>query len=123
MQTYISSCNPRTLNWVSRWSMLPTALWAFRQSWWHSNFKYAITWPLIAVMKPSVSGYNLPVLNDFVYSLISVHVIINVCMFYHKFSFPWYFYSWTSGAPHSLGFNFQIVPLSFLDAMSVLQLF
>jgi len=49
-------------------------------------------------------------------------IIVVIIIFYHRFFFPWYFSSWTNGAPHHSGFNFQIVALSILCAMSLVQL-
>jgi hypothetical protein len=46
-----------------------------------------------------------------------------VIISYHRFPFPWYFSSWTSGAPHHPGFSFQILSIYLLCAMSLAQLF
>jgi len=42
---------------------------------------------------------------------------------YHRFPFPCYFSSWTSGAPHHPGFKFHIVALPLLWATSLVHLF
>jgi len=52
-----------------------------------------------------------------VITITSIIVFITTIS-YHRFPLPWYFSSWTSGAPHNSGFNFQIVALSLLHAMS-----
>jgi hypothetical protein len=46
--------------------------------------------------------------------------IIITIISYHRFPFPWYFSSWTSGTPHH---QFQVVELSLLHVMSLVQSF
>jgi hypothetical protein len=38
---------------------------------------------------------------------------------YHRFPFPWYFSSWTSGAPHHSCYKFQIAPPSLSSSSSL----
>jgi hypothetical protein len=52
-----------------------------------------------------------------------VFIIIMIIISHHTFPFPWYFFSWTSGAPHHSDFKFHTVALSLLRAMmSLVQL-
>jgi hypothetical protein len=39
-------------------------------------------------------------------------IIIMLLFSYHRFSFPWYFFSWASGEPYHSGFKSQIVALT-----------
>jgi len=49
-------------------------------------------------------------------------IIIIIIISYHRFPFIWYFFSWTSGAPHHSGFKFHIVAFSLLCTISSVQL-
>jgi hypothetical protein len=54
--------------------------------------------------------------------IIIMATIIIIIISHNRFPFLWYFSSWTTGAPHHSDFKFQIVALSLLCVMWLLQL-
>jgi hypothetical protein len=56
-------------------------------------------------------------------STLIMQLIWIMLFFCHRFSFPWYFYSWANGEPHNSEFTSKIIALSLWCVMFLVRLF